>query len=274
MALGRHASGAASGVRIATPMSDLFGDPEQARLITDASDLLEIRHPPQATNVWGSVLYHCELSLVASWGDAGLAGLAATARGLAESGARLEAVSFHLASRYPMNVVRDGAFVGQGMPMDAGLMLATAAHNADLARLSFPGVPLMVENNNHLGTDAYEVVTDGAFIAELAVAADAGILLDVAHARITAANTGVEEQEYLSALPLERVWQVHLSRHGYAHGRATDAHEMLREDDWDYFAALSTRMINLRFATIEYYRDALGLLAQIDRLRSALKAYS
>lgn len=273
MALGGHASRTSAAVRVATPFSDLFDDPEQARRITEASDLLEIRHPLQAAEVQGPALYHCELSLVAPWEDTGREELASVDRGLARTGARLEGISFHLPSRYSDNVLRDGAFEGKGEPMDAPSMLANAARNADLARRSFPGVSLMVENNNHLGTDAYEVVTDASFIAELTAVTDAGILLDVAHARITAANTGVGEEEYLSALPLERVWQVHLSKHGYSGGSATDAHDMLGEEDWDYFAALSTVIINLRFATIEYYRDAPGLLAQIDRLRYALTAH-
>lgn len=260
-------------MRIATPFSHLFQQADQARRITDASDLLEIRHPPQTADVRGPALYHCELSLVAPWDGAAREELAVVASGLSRSGAWLEGISCHLASRYRVNVVHAAAFAGQGEPMDAQAMLSTAVHNADFVRRSFPNVPLMVENNNHLGTDAYDVVTDAAFIAKLAAAADVGILLDVAHARITAANTGVSEEAYLSALPLERAWQIHLSRHGRCAGLATDTHDMLEDDDWEYFTALSARILNLRFATVEFYRDAPRLLTQIERLRSALATH-
>jgi uncharacterized protein DUF692 len=259
-----------SPVQIATPFSNLFADADQRRRITSASDLLEIRHPAQAAEVQGPVLYHCELSLVSPWNGPAHQQLATVARELSSRGGNLKGVSFHVASRYAANMVRDGAFEGQGQPMDSKAMLSTAVRNANLARRIFPDVPVMVENNNHLGTDAYDVVTDPEFIAELTVVADAGFLLDIPHARITAANTGLSEDAYFSALPLDRAWQIHLSRHGYRDGRATDAHEMLEDEDWEYLVAIVARIVNLRFATIEYYRDADRLLAQIEYLRLAL----
>lgn len=260
----------ARGVAVAAPVSHLFHDPESARRITAASDLLELRHQSQAQDAPGQVLFHCDLSLVAPWDDVATHELSSVANGLARGGGRLEAVSFHLASQYRDNDIRDGAFVGRGTPMDAQGMLSTAVRNAEITRRIFPGVPLMVENNNHLGTSAYDVVTDGAFITNVTGAADAGLLLDVAHARITAANTGRREDDYFSALPLEKVWQVHLSRHGRCNDRATDAHDALADEDWEYFTALSMRTPRLRYATIEYYKDVDVLLAQTVRLRAEL----
>lgn len=255
---------------IASPRSSLFERPEDARRILDASDALEVRHAAHGAEVDGTGLFHCELSLVAPWNrdEAGEIGAAASA--VVDAGGRLEVVSFHLASRYVRNRVEGGAFVGEGDPMTREAMLAHAARNALLARESCPGANLLVENNNHLGTDAYELVTDPGFIGDLAAHAGVGLLLDVAHARITARNTGVDERDYLMALPLGSVRQVHLSRHGSDGARAWDAHEPLDEHDWRYFKELRPLLPDLRYVTIEYYRDADALLAQLARLRSIL----
>lgn len=257
------------GIRVATPFSHLFDDPGTAGAVTAASDLLELRGPEQARRAEGEVLFHCELSLAAPWGEAEtglLREMGDAARG------RLALASFHLHSRYAANEVRGGAFHGLGGAMDAGDMLANARANARAARgLLGAAVPLLVENNNHLGTDAYDVVTEPGFIAEILDAAEAGLLLDVAHARISAANTGADEGAYFAALPLDRTAQIHLSAHGEERGgRRFDAHEALSDEDFDYFARLLPALPGLAYATIEYYRDADVLLEQIARLRSVL----
>lgn len=228
-----------------------------------------MRHAAHGAEAGGTALFHCELSLVAPWSshEAGEIGAAATA--VAGAGGRLELVSFHLASRYARNRLAGGAFVGEGTPMTRETMLAHAARNALLARESC-SAELLVENNNHLGTDAYELVTDPRFISDLTAHAGVGLLLDVAHARISARNTGVDERDYLTALPLGSVRQVHLSRHGSDGTRAWDAHDPLEEQDWRYFLELIPLLPDLRYVTIEYYRDADALLAQLVRLRSIL----
>lgn len=257
-------------VLVATPESHLFDDPRVGERIRAASDLLEIRRPEQAAGVRGKALYHCELSLGVPWGPEELAELGAVYDGLHAGGGRLGAVSFHLLSRYADNDVVDGAFVGRGEPMSAADILGNAAQNGALARRALPATPLLVENNNHLGTDAYEAVTDPAFLVEVLDQAGADLLLDVAHARITARNTGRDEAGYLAALPLARARQVHLSRHGRAGERAVDAHEPLEDEDWTFFAGLLPRLPGLEYATIEYYKDPEALLAQIARLREVL----
>ncbi|WP_461208470.1 multinuclear nonheme iron-dependent oxidase [Desulfocurvus sp. DL9XJH121] len=259
--------------RVATPFSHLFADPGAARAITAASDLLELRSPEQAREVRGDILFHCELSLAAPWGQAEAGLLREMARAARD---RLRLVSFHLYSRYADNEVRDGAFVGRGAPMDEAVMLANAHANARTARELFgSATPLLVENNNHLGTDAYEVVTEPGFITEALDVAGAGLLLDVAHARISAANTGVGEAAYFVALPLERAGQIHLSAHGQdGGGRCFDAHEALSDKDFSYFVELLPVLPGLKFVSIEYYRDADILLEQIARLRSVLAGAS
>lgn len=258
-------------VSIATPFSHLFADATVRGALIRASDLLELRTPAHVSDSEGDVLFHCEFSLVAPWGVRQrdeLAKMADKARG------RLQLVSFHVLSRYEDNDIVSGAFVGKGTPMSAEQMVANATDNLRYARQVFGAeVGMLVENNNHLGTDAYDTVTDAAFLCRLMDAAGLDLLLDIAHARITAHNTGVAEREYLGGLPLHRVRQVHLSGHGQrADGTYYDAHEPVTESDFDYFAALWGRSLTaLEFVTIEYYKDAASLLEQLGVLRALLE---
>lgn len=259
-------------IRIATPFSHLFADPGARRAIVAASDMVELRTPQQADEVGGAVLYHCDLSLVARWGRGERAELEALASRARAGVVALEAVSFHALSRYQSNELSDGAFVGVGEPYGEAALVDNALRNAGFARSLFgDGVALMVENNNWLWTDAYEIVAQPGFLSTVTRDAGLGLLWDIAHARISAYNIGAEEEAYNLAFPLERALQVHLSRHAHGGGRALDAHDALTDEDWDYFASYLPGLPGVRYATIEFYKDADVLLKQIERLRTIVR---
>jgi hypothetical protein len=132
----------------------------------------------------------------------------------------------------------------------------------------FPDASLLVENNNHLGMDAYEVVTDPAFISSVVEHSEFGLLLDVAHAEITAHNTETPFERYLSTLPLADCQQIHLSHCLTEDDGAVDAHAFLEPADWDRFESLSDRLASLQYVTLEYYRDVTLLIDQLHVLRT------
>lgn len=254
------------GIQIATPYSTLFDNERDKKMILDLSDAVELRRPGQAQGALGPFLYHCELSMVARWPEDERAALEALAKKV-----RLEAVSFHVLSRYEKNEIRNNAFFGLGEPYTESEMLDNAAKNVNFARRVFgANVPLLVENNNHLGTDAYDMVTDPAFLAQIMEANDLGLLWDIAHAKISTINRKVGLDQYLSGLPLENTVQIHLARHGVRDGVAFDAHEALEGEDWAFFEDWLPRLPKLKYATIEYYKDAATLVGQLKRLRLIL----
>jgi hypothetical protein len=265
-------------MRIATPYSHLFTSVDIRRTILGLSDLAEIRSPDQLSDLTPSVLWHCDLSIVRQWTHKHFDYLSSIVEGLRTADVTLEVASFHAPSRYVANDVVNGVFVGRGEPMGEGEMLAHAESNATtirdmLRRAGYLNVQLLVENNNHLGTNAYEVVTTPEFISKLLYRSDFGLLLDVAHARITAANTGEDEQAYFEKLPLEQAVQIHLSRHSVLEDRSLDSHDALEDDDWSFFQKLAPKLPKLSFATIEYYKDANILAELIKRLRKELEVY-
>jgi hypothetical protein len=93
------------------------------------------------------------------------------------------------------------------------------------------------------------------------------MLLDLSHAQIAAARRGMAAQDYLLALPLERVMQVHVSGPRMRDGCLMDAHEPLREEDYGLLRWTLDRC-QPQMVTLEYIREQDALREQLARLRS------
>jgi uncharacterized protein (UPF0276 family) len=63
------------------------------------------------------------------------------------------------------------------------------------------------------------------FLAEVAVRADCGILLDVNNVFVSAHNHGFDAREYVDAIPPERVFQIHLAGHSESPPLLIDTHD-------------------------------------------------
>jgi uncharacterized protein (UPF0276 family) len=253
-------------ILIATPYSGLFADEKVMESLLGCSDIVELRKPEQMGKIPGEALFHCEINLAAKWGKNEMDTLA----GIAGRG-NVAALSFHLPSCYAKNTIRDNRFIGIDPPWSKEEMLCHGAENIRAVRRLFgDGVDIMVENNNDLLTDAYRVVTDPQFIAELVLQNSIFLLLDIAHARISAHNRKRDERRYFEELPLAKTRQVHLSRFTVKDGMAIDAHAALEEEDWLFFSQWSARLPLLRYVTVEYYRDPVLLRRQLSRLRECI----
>lgn len=94
------------------------------------------------------------------------------------------------------------------------------------------GVPLALENFNYHPTNAYEYICEPGLFTSLLDAIGADMLLDLAHARISAHNMQWPSwQQYLQALPLSRVREVHFTRPGWQRDQMVDLHQPVQADD-------------------------------------------
>ena len=181
-------------------------------------------------------------------------------------------------SQYEKNKIINSKFVGIGAPMEKDKIFQNIDVNLGICHTIFRQLDtqmpsVLVENNNHLGTSAYDVVTNAEFINEVVLNYNVALLLDIAHAKITAINTRVDEDDYFNLLPLSRVTQVHLSKHAVIDNLAYDAHEMLSGDDWDCFWRLRQKMPGLEFITLEYYQNAANLLSMTSDLKKQISMF-
>lgn len=116
-------------------------------------------------------------------------------------------------------------------------------------------------------------IPETTFISQVAEKADCGLLLDVNNLYINAINHGFDPEQYLQALPLERVVEIHLAGGSRKFGMIVDTHAT---DVWGDVWRLFDRVCELvRPKAVIIERDAnfgafSQTLAELDIARDIL----
>jgi len=85
-------------------------------------------------------------------------------------------------------------------------------------------VPLILENITYYAPLGRGEMDEGQFITEVLEGADAGWLLDINNVYVNALNFGFDPREWLSAMPLHRVAQMHIAGHRKIGALTVDTH--------------------------------------------------
>jgi uncharacterized protein (UPF0276 family) len=135
------------------------------------------------------------------------------------------------------------------------------------------GVPLALENFNYHPTNAYEYICEPALFGDLIDAIGCEMLLDLAHARISAQNMPAwngDTAGYLAAHPLDRVREIHFSRPGWIDGQRVDLHQPVCADDLEWLGFVLERSTP-EAVTLEIEEaDEKTIAAQLQLLRDFL----
>jgi len=98
------------------------------------------------------------------------------------------------------------------------------------------GRQILVENVSSYLTFTHSVMPEWEFLAAVAEQADCGILLDVNNVYVSGANHGFRAEEYVTALPPERIGQIHLAGHTDKGTHLLDTHEgHVSEAVWELY---------------------------------------
>jgi uncharacterized protein len=131
-------------------------------------------------------------------------------------------------------------------------------------------VSLLLENLDYNPGGAYEFICEPTFIAEILERTNADMLLDLAHARVSASRFRIDTKDYLAELPMERVKQLHVSGPRLEGETLRDAHEPLQTEDYELLEyALSVS--KPKVVTLEYNKEETALLDQLHRLTFFLR---
>ncbi|MDP3000039.1 MAG: DUF692 family protein [Bryobacterales bacterium] len=254
-------------IELATPISQLFDDPEIAARIASASACLECREQSLGSALPRQYLFHSEANIIHPWDESRKRQLADAF----ELKRELRLVSFHAACNCDRPSVDSGMFRPGGRRLTREEMLQAAVDNTAWLRGALPpGALIAVENNNYFPTQAYQTVTDGDFLTELTERTGCRLLLDVAHAMITAHNTDRRFEEYISTLPLARTVQLHICEPELRPGpMAADAHRCPGQD-MDVQAVALARALPVQYVSVEYYKDAELLIDSLLRYKGLL----
>lgn len=155
----------------------------------------------------------------------------------------------------------------EGASVSAGFMLPSAQSflGAELASANIRehkvalGTPLAVETTVSYLPPAPGEWPDGVFVAAVAERADCGILLDLHNVLCNARNGRQSVAAFCDAIPLDRVWELHLAGGENERGFYVDAHSGLVEPElMEIAAALVPRLPCLQAITFEIMPDRVA----------------
>lgn len=119
--------------------------------------------------------------------------------------------------------------------------IEAAARRFGADRIIAENIPYRVNVPDEIGGKYARECVDPMVIRAVLDATGAGFLFDIAHARITAQNLGLDLTAYIDSLPIERMAEMHVTGLGMLDGRLTD-HLPLQADDWAHFEAFMRRI--------------------------------
>lgn len=123
-------------------------------------------------------------------------------------------------------------------------------------------VPLMVENVDFAPFEGelsqlsrLPWVYQSDFISDFLAKSTAKLVLDLAHCRCAAAALRQDTHYYLSALPRQRVHELHVSGPHSFDGKLVDAHYALEKVDYELLEYTLQQLPKVRMLTLEYGGD-------------------
>lgn len=138
------------------------------------------------------------------------------------------------------------------------------------------GKRLVLENVSYFFEIPHHDMTQEAFFDRLVDKTGCGVLLDITNVYINALNHGTNATEFLDALPLDDVVQVHLAGGRWENGYLIDSHtESVQEGSWELLGLLleRTRVNGIVLEhDAEFPQDFSALTDQIARARGVMEA--
>jgi uncharacterized protein (UPF0276 family) len=115
--------------------------------------------------------------------------------------------------------------------------------------------PLVLENPSSYLEFQTSTMSESEFFLRLAEGADCGILLDVNNVYVSAFNHGFDAEEYIAAIPGERVCQYHMAGHTHKGTHIIDTHsDHVIDTVWDLYG-FTLRHVGLRATLLEWDAD-------------------
>jgi uncharacterized protein (UPF0276 family) len=101
----------------------------------------------------------------------------------------------------------------------------------------FLGQRILIENLSSYITYQQSNMTEWEFLTQIAQQADCLLLLDVNNVYVSAKNHEFSPEDYINALPINRVMQIHLAGHSNEDGCIIDTHDHeIIDPVWDLYA--------------------------------------
>ena len=254
--------------QIATPISHLFENKTFGNAIAEVSDCLEVRERSLNSNWENQHLFHIDIDLTHKWDDNLKKYLINAFRKKHD----LKLITLQAYRCCHGEKIIDDMFQLDGKIYSRKGMLNNSIENTKWLRdIDGNETSIGLENNNYYPTPAYDIVTGGDFITKVLMKNNLFLLLDIAHAMVTAHNKKISYGQYIATLPLDKLIQLHicqpeLPKGGIAH----DTHNEPNDDMFKEVIRLLNKYQSINYLTIEFYRDKDILIGSIKKLRNLI----
>lgn len=132
-------------------------------------------------------------------------------------------------------------------------------------------VPIAVETGVNYLQPRSDEMDDGAFVAAVVEEADCGLLLDLHNIFANALNGRQSVENYLSQLPLERVWEIHLAGGMELDGFWLDAHSGAIPDPlFEIARQVVSQLPNLKAIIFEIFPSFVPIVG-LDLIREQME---
>ena len=259
-------------IKIATPISTLFANQQDAQDLINNSDCLECRDFSIAEMFPKQHLFHCNLQPIHIFEKKIFSYL----EKIAVLKKDLKLISFHMATSCSNPFLEGNIFKPGGFQYSRQEMISNAKKNFRIIKSIFGReIKIAVENNNYYPTKAYSFVTDADFIQDIVYENDIFFLYDIAHAHITSYNKCINWDDYKKQLPLDRAIQIHISRYSINNKNiAIDTHLAPDKENWkELLLTLSSNKL-IQYVTIEYYEDKNKVVDLLKKTKGYLNELS
>ena len=131
--------------------------------------------------------------------------------------------------------------------------LANIRRNGKRLKEWLGATPLILENFNYHPTNAYEYICEPDTFSQLIDEIGCDMLLDLAHAQISAFNMGWQNpRDYLAKLPLDKVVEIHINHPYNDNGKQMlDRHGSIGESDLDLLSWVLVRAPKVQVINLE-----------------------
>jgi uncharacterized protein len=186
-------------------------------------------------------------------------------------GKKIRRFSFDIGSRFKNVKIINNQYVGIGEPLIKQDICNIIYEKLFWLKNRIPEFcQIAIENLNYYPSGAYEEVCEPEFYNFICREYEIGLVLDIAHAEVSAINKGVIFEEYINKFDLSLIKEIHVSKCGIEGSTAYDVHNCPDEHEFYFLKKLLTGIEANVDIVIEYYKKPDYVVSSYNKMAEML----